>query len=597
MFYIKWLKITTNVSDSKLTFAPGLNIIYGPSNSGKSMVLDCIDYMIGAKENHFDKNLNIQNVAIGIDVDGKELSMSRAIDSQDFKVISHVEGIETGTYKIKPTKKFKTINNVWLTLMGIPTDTKIIQTQAGKSQYLTVRTFYHTFMIDEDRVHNKASILKGKGLGETVSTPTLTALLYLGTGNNYLPKDSFIDPKIKKAKDESVKDVVDRGMGFLEKQKASFDEGQPSMQPDELRNKINHTIDEIGATQGILQEALRLRKVTGIELNKVTSEMLEDEVLLNRNNRLLSQYQSDVERLTFIAEGDILSQNLKPIERCPFCNGELPHEHKADCISAARDEVQKIEIQVKDLQSVQKALKEEYSALTKKKDDLLDQYKEQDVKIRGELKPKIERLKEQLDEYKNSLRYYEMQAMITSFSGFLKKEREAVESSATENIQLNAKEKFKEVFKKPLEAELKDLLLRCAYPNYVDSSFNIDVCDVEVNGRNKMSQGKGFRAFLNIILAVAVQSCLEKMGHYQPALFIADSPILSLKEKDVKKEDLIPDPMKSNLFRYFLERRFPPQTIIIENEIPKIDYEGANLIQFTKDDETGRYGLIDGYQG
>lgn len=47
MFYIKWLKITANDGESRLMFEPGLNIIYGPSNSGKSMVLDCIDYMMG----------------------------------------------------------------------------------------------------------------------------------------------------------------------------------------------------------------------------------------------------------------------------------------------------------------------------------------------------------------------------------------------------------------------------------------------------------------------------------------------------------------------------------------------------------------------
>ena len=481
-------------------------------------------------------------------------------------------------------------------LMGISTDIRIINSQEGKSQSLTARTFYHTYMIDEDRIHNKASILKGKGTNNSVSTSTLTALLYLGTGNNYLPKDSFIDPKIKKVKDESVKGVVDRGMGFLERQKSSFDEIQPSMQPDELRQKIDQTIDEIGATKGILKDVLHSRKVIGDELNKVIDEMAEDEVLLERNDRLLLQYQSDVKRLTFIAEGNIVSQDLKPSVRCPFCNGELPHEHKEDCIGAAITEVQKIEKQVKDLQSVQKALKEEYSVLTKRKENLFEQSEEQNVKISGELNPKIKRLKEQLDEYQSSLRFYEMQEMITSFSGFLKEERDAVESSTITNNQLNAKEKFKEVFQKLLDAELKDLLVQCAYQNYIDSHFDIASCDVVVNGHKKKSQGKGFRAFLNTILAVAIQNCLEKMGHYHPALLIVDSPILTLKEKDVSKDEFVPDPMKSGLFRYFVERKSPPQTIIIENEIPAIDYGKANLIRFTKDSKTGRYGLIEGYQ-
>ncbi len=35
------------------------------------------------------------------------------------------------------------------------------------------------------------------------------------------------------------------------------------------------------------------------------------------------------------------------------------------------------------------------------------------------------------------------------------------------------------------------------------------------------------------------------------------------------------------------------QTIIIENNIPKIDYgNGTTIIRFTKDEATGRYGFL-----
>lgn len=34
------------------------------------------------------------------------------------------------------------------------------------------------------------------------------------------------------------------------------------------------------------------------------------------------------------------------------------------------------------------------------------------------------------------------------------------------------------------------------------------------------------------------------------------------------------------------------QTIVIENEIPEIDYSNVNLIHFTKNANTGRYGFL-----
>lgn len=205
-------------------------------------------------------------------------------------------------------------------------------------------------------------------------------------------------------------------------------------------------------------------------------------------------------------------------------------------------------------------------------------------------------MKQQLDAFEISLRYAEKNAMIAKFSTFLQQERDAVEKEEASDIHLNVREKFKEVFKEPLDDELSKLLRYCDYLNYVDSFFDIKHYDVVVNGHEKKNQGKGFRAFLNTILAVAMENCLEKMGHYHPALFVVDSPTLSLKEKDSDKSAYVTEPMKTHMFKYFLNRGNSPQTIVIENEIPSIDYEDTNLIHFTKDKRVGRYGLIDGYE-
>lgn len=597
MFYIKWLKITADGKESKVVFTPGLNIIYGPSNTGKSMVLDCIDYMMGAKEHRFNEILKIEKIQIEIDVDGKSLSISRDVDQQLFQVVSHVDGIKTDIYKLKGSKKNPPINDVWMKLMGLSHDTKILRTQDGKSQSLSIRTFYHTFMIDEDRVHDTSTILRGKkAVGGIVGVPTLTALLYLGTGNNYLPSDAFVDPKIKKAKNEEVLKIVDHGMSFWEKQKSSFD-GVSPLRPDELQANINQTLDEIGATKGVLNKTLDLCNKIGEKINEVMRQIAEDEVLLNRNQLLLSQYKADIKRLTFIAEGNIISQKFQTVERCPFCNGKLSHEHEKGCMDSAIAEEQKIEMQIKDLQSVQVTIQEECTALKKEKDKFIKQRNEQEEKIRGELEPKIKLLRQQLNDYKISLKFAEMNTMIDHFSSFLQQERDAVKQTDSSNAHLNVKGKFEEVFKDLLDEELDKLLKYCNYQNYVDSYFDIESYDVVVNGHKKASQGKGFRAFLNTILAVAMENCLEKLGHYHPALFIVDSPTLSLKEKDSVGEAYVTEPMKVHLFKYFLQKNYPPQTIIIENEIPSIDYQGANLIHFTKEKETGRYGLIEGYQG
>ena len=54
--------------------------------------------------------------------------------------------------------------------------------------------------------------------------------------------------------------------------------------------------------------------------------------------------------------------------------------------------------------------------------------------------------------------------------------------------------------------------------------------------------------------------------------------------------------MKVGLFNYMVNNQTDKQIIVIENEIPNVDYKDSNLIQFTKDENNGRYGLINGYR-
>ena len=54
--------------------------------------------------------------------------------------------------------------------------------------------------------------------------------------------------------------------------------------------------------------------------------------------------------------------------------------------------------------------------------------------------------------------------------------------------------------------------------------------------------------------------------------------------------------MRRGLFKYFVDHRNDRQTIVLENEIPNIDYEDANLIPFTRVEGKGRFGLLLDYR-
>ena len=319
-------------------------------------------------------------------------------------------------------------------------------------------------------------------------------------------------------------------------------------------------------------------------------------MLLDRNNSLLSQYEADIKRLTFIVEGDIHQGGIPVLKMCPFCNGELTKEKGESCIDAAVAEVEIIERQIKDLRSVQKSIQVEIEDLHKERDLAIAKRHKIDTMIRGELRPQIDQLRNHLAEYTLALNQHKAKEMIDAFSDVLIKELEDTQKDEEGTYKFDLKSKFTEVFLETLNKELKNLLEQCNFEHFTGVRFDTDDYDVVVNGHLKRSQGQGFRAFLNTILAVAIQNCLAEFDHYKFDIMVIDSPILSLKERDDDSNGKMSETMKNGLFRYFVEHKAERQTIIIENVIPEINYSGVNQIEFTKDDNRGRYGLIDGYR-
>lgn len=597
MFYIKRITLVTgNGLQSYVEFDAGLNIIYGESNTGKSLIVDCIDYMFGASEHRFEPKLDLKEIRMLLDVDGYRLTMSRKIDSTDFEVSSLVPGIDSDTYKTGKSKK--SISNVWLHLMGIENEVQIIQTLTGKSQRLTLRTFYHALLIDEQRVQAVNSILSsGIGFSKKVSTPVMSALLYFATGNNYLPEEAGKDKGTRKERKDAVKKFVDRSMSKLAEKKISELQNLSKESPAEIQQKMDQVLNAIGAAEGVLEEATNQSRAIADKIIEIDSQIAECRVLRNRNSSLQTQYDSDIKRLTFIVEGDIHGEEIPTLDHCPFCNGELPKGKEESCMAAAVAEVSKIEAQIRDLRSVQEYIAAEMKELTSARSVLVEQRRQIDTRIRAELRPQISELRSHLADYTLALNQYKAKELIESFSDVLVSELRVTEEEESVVVNVNVPHKFNEVFEDKLNAILKNLLEECNYQNFTGARFDSDDYDVVVNGHLKRSQGKGFRAFLNTILAIAVQNCLDEYNSYRPGLLVVDSPILSLKEKeDHIGEEHTSETMKTGLFKYLLSHQDDRQMIIIENEIPKLDYSSAHLEEFTKDENRGRYGLITGYR-
>ena len=90
---------------------------------------------------------------------------------------------------------------------------------------------------------------------------------------------------------------------------------------------------------------------------------------------------------------------------------------------------------------------------------------------------------------------------------------------------------------------------------------------------------------------LALQNYLEQYGKYKSDIIVLDSPILTLKERVSVKAS---EGMQASLFKYLIGHQSGYQTIVSENDPPKIDYTGVNMIHFTQEEDGSRYGLLKG---
>ena len=612
MYYIKKFVISSKNEDgekvvSAVDLAPGLNIIYGPSNTGKTLILDCVDFMLGGDARRLYKPaLRITAVTMFLDVDGAELSMYRELDEakkNDIIVVSKAPGIDTGTYTVgTKTKDKDTISSLWLKLMGIDQEVKIIrQIEDSMEQTLTVRTFYHFFVINENRISGENSILKpgSQTYTKNIPVPTITSLIYLAKELNYIaPADTPKTPsKIIKLKRATARNIVDGSVNAIREREATGIQDDDLRSAAEIQTEINEIREQISAAEDSLKQTTdRDQKVTK-KLIEISSAIAESTILKNRYDALRTQYESDMRRLTFIAEADLHRGRIPKLDHCPFCNGELPKEKTQSCLDAAIAEADKIELRIKDLQYADEALTNELLRLQSQKEGLLREQQQVQAAIRGELRPQVEALRDKLVVFTAALEKAKAKEMIRYFTEVLNDQLLRINEEDEFSTDFDVRGKIREVLQSPLERLLTEILEKCNYDNYIGSRFDEDMCDVVVNGSEKLSQGQGFRAFLNTVMALAVQEMLNEFNLHMPHLLVMDSPILSLKEREENVgTEVTSDSMRGGLFQYMIDHEKNRQTIVLENEIPPLDYSSANIVHFTRTPGKGRFGLIEGYR-
>lgn len=591
------------VPNAVMQFNEGLNVVSGPSDTGKTFIVQCIDYMLGGKDvpEPIPEAAQYETVRLALNLSegGYEVVLERSIRGGDFNLISTGKADRHLSAKHSAGDK----DSVSQYLLGLSelTEKKVRKNKQGATREVSFRDLVRLILVDEETIISKTSpILTGQYTTGTAESAVFRLLL---TGIDDSSLISSEDPKVAKGRQAGKVEMLDlllnQTKGRMAEMQLPGDVQSWQGQLTQIETLYEAAQKELAVEQqnAALLEGQRRAELNGLRQLESRSGVLRE--LQRRFALLEQQYFSDLRRLESIAEAGARLGQMNE-ERCPVCGATADHqEHEHQKAEAAPEDVAlsclaeaaKIKFLISDLHLTRANNDREIVRL----DDLCEQAKERvrqvAIQLTEMLKPRVEvallRLRESQttrDAYRRAL---ELQGRVNELQGLMAELGGAASGKGPELESARVRSDEAEVFSKEVEA----LLRAWHFPGLDRVTFSEGDQDIVISGRTRASHGKGVRAIAHAAFNLALlKSCLKReMPH--PGFVLIDSPLVVYREPDTDEGNFSHD-VKDAFYRSIAEDFRASQVIIFENEDPPSDLgSDANVIRFTGAPH-GRQGFI-----
>ena len=399
-FYIQKIIVTgLEKTDSVIELSNGLNIIYGPSNTGKTYIVKCIDYMFGYDKEPIDISMGYQHIEIIVKTMNGILKMKRKIGENKIQVDSTDSNISSGKYSTKASQKNydKTINSVWLSLIGINEMHLVIKNENYNKQILSWRTFSHMFMLTETKIISGHSVILSEH--KISNTAEISSLIFLLSGQDFSETESKDSKEIKEAKKNAIKEYINKELFKLSERNQKLLNQLEQLPNVDIETEMKEIIANITKHEKMINDAINKNQEILAQLYKKNESLSECNILLDRYNELTTQYTADLKRLSFIVDGEV-NYNKSLLTKCPFCDSKVTIKENHNYIEAAKFEYKKIKMQAKDLENALQALIAEKDTLEREIKILIENRESTEKLIELKLKPQLDVLSEKLLLYK-----------------------------------------------------------------------------------------------------------------------------------------------------------------------------------------------------
>jgi len=600
-FYIERLIISgIGKEKSSIEFSKGLTFVVGPSNTGKSHVMDGIDYLFGFSESitnpfRFEPDWGYDTFTLVVKSPRGSVILTRKLGEKHITVTGTDPQITHGEYSVS-SNSANSISTFWLKLIGITAPIKILQSKEGKTQHLTWRGMMHLFFVSQTQIARTSSaLLNPKNPAQ--QTASLAALLYMLTGQDASKVDTPEDRKMKRARREAIIAYIDESIHHLSQQISVLEEEQAAAEIPDMDSATAAVKSEIDSVQQEIDVAVSESRNLMESIYAGNSKISEYDTIRSRFSSLRDQYTADMERLAFIADAAATGTDLPKPHQCPFCNSDISIDSAEPLFEATQQELAHIKSHLAELNIASADVHAKRNTLAFEIQRLEERRREVDRQISSTLSPRISILKEQLRQY--ALVAQRAQAIKTIKAekiryevDLLKRKQELNESEDRQNYDIKA-EYGVDLFRK-IQEKLSEILEAIHFPGAAFARLNYDTFDIEINGKQKANvMGGGFCGILNSVVLLAIREVLYEYGLYTPGILMMDSALTQLSETQYgEKANVIRDAF----IEYLLKHQDSGQVIFVDQKEKMPTWlnedSGCKYHEFTKSREHGRYGLL-----
>ncbi|WP_252958956.1 hypothetical protein [Pseudomonas simiae] len=646
---LKNLVLHGHRKDYRVPFYPGINIIYGDADTGKSSILRLVYYLLGGKEIKLDKEItsSVKYATLEIHINGHPYCISRDIfnASKDVDVyfceLSKISETFPEKYKSSVSKgddQNKSLSDFLLEVLEFPS-VRLKQAPTKDSSETARLSFLDLFKfmyLDQDDVGSANMLDIGNYVLETKNREVLKYIF------------NVLDSSISELEVEISKKTHDKTQlitqytaitSFLNqtefKDTEALDEEINNI--DLIKIELKEQISDLNkrmTSDNALYEGLK-EALNTISLKIEQQEDTKNSTLRNieRFTRLLNEYQNDIERIKAgLSAKEIIGRDIPEQTNCPICETSIEIQNLSEKFDIPSDTRLKNE-----LTSITRRTKDLKQLISENRSDL-----EKANNLLSALYLEKNKAREMIDdELKSSISPYlaERDAIISELAQIDERRGKAVHSLRVRNTQTgiadqigrlagnieNLKIKLDELKKnspslddvmKDLGIDLnnfiKDVKIKNHYGVGIDNkTFFPVVRDTEYR---KINSG-GLRTIVSIGYLTSILSQKLRKDTNLPGLLMVDTvgKFLGKTPENPESDQLttlndadgVADPEKyKNLFEALIKtaEKFDEnnklcQIILVDNDIPQnvaFEIQGLEIAHYRSNGVNGLpTGLID----